>query len=471
MFPMGMARLSIFIRTNHMNVAIEKLPECRARVSAEVPASEVEDTRDFVVEAFMTQAKIPGFRPGKLPRKVVEKKFGSEIEKEVRDRLSRSVLQKAGEEEEIGILGVAKVERDVFENDGAYSFISEVVTTPEFDLEESDYKGIEVTVEKREVDKEMIDDFLERVQRNFAEHVPSEDGVVERGDKAELSFSARQDNGEPLADILEEQAKPLAEGEGLELPVPLEEMPQENDMIPGLTSEILGMKAGESKSFAVSFPEDHFVEGLQGVEATYEVTVGKVLKAELPEVNDELANRIGHGSLDELKDAYQLNAEQEIENSRVRQIENQILEHINKEHEFDLPNELVYNETQAQVNQMVVDAYQRGMGQEDIDKYEEDIVATAGQRAVNNLRTRYLLGRIAEREKLDVSDDELFQHIVMAAQRAGKPPKKYARELRDGPGIEAVRNDLLISKTIAFLRENATITETAESDEDGDSSS
>lgn len=454
-----------------MNVAIEKLPECRARVSAEVPATQVEDTRNFVVDAFMSQAKIPGFRPGKLPKKVVEKKFSTEIEKELRDRLSNSVLRKAVEDEDIGILGIVNIEREVFESDGAYSFISEVVTKPEFDLEESDYKGIEITVEKREVGDEMIDEFLERVQRNFADYEPSEDGAVERGDKAELSFSAKQENGEPLADILGEQAKPLAEGEGLELPVPLEEMPPENDMIPGITSEILGMKAGESKGFTVSFPEDHFVEDLQGIEATYEVTIGQVLKAELPELNDDLAAKIGHASLDELKEAYKINAEQEIENNRVRQIENQILEHINKEHEFDLPNELVYNETQAQVNHMVVDAYQRGMGQEDIDKYEEDIVETAGQRAVNNLRTRYLMERIAEKEELAVSDDELFQHIMMAAQREGKPPKKYARELRDGPGIEAVRNDILISKTIAFLRENATITEMAVSDEDGDSSS
>ncbi|MDF1812867.1 MAG: trigger factor [Verrucomicrobiales bacterium] len=452
-----------------MNVAIEKLPECRARLSAEVPAETVKETRDGVVNAFMSQAKLPGFRPGKLPRKVVEQKFKANIENELKERLMMDVLREAVHNRDLDLLGVANVERDVFEADGTFSYISEVVTKPEVDITEDEYKNIEVEVEVREVTEDMINGWLERIQENFAEY-NDKDGAVEHGDRAMITYTSTKD-GEPLVDSLKEEIAPLAHrDEEFELMIP-KEGDSGHEMIPGLADGIIGMKAGDSGDVEVTFDEEYFIEELRGTTATYSVTVNSVKTPELPAIDDELARKIGGENLEAIKEHYTNEMKAQLEQGRIQQIDNQILEHINKEHEFDLPKEEVFNETQYQVNQMVTNAYQQGMQPDDLDEHEKDIVDSATSRAVSNLRTRYILDVIAEKENIEVSDDELSRQIVMMAQKDRKPLKKFARELRDGPGFDAIRRDIRISKTIDFLRENASVKEVApeEKEENEDS--
>ncbi|MDF1751565.1 MAG: trigger factor [Verrucomicrobiales bacterium] len=440
-----------------MNVAIEKLPECRAKLSAEVPADTVTETRNGVVKAFMSQAKVPGFRPGKLPRKVVENKYSTEIEEELKERLTRTVLREAIENQKLELLGVAAVEREVFENDGTFSYISEVVTKPEVELSEEEYKNIEVEVVKQEVTDDMIDDWLARVQANFAEYKEA-DGEIEHGDRAMIVYTATKD-GEPLAEQLKEEMAPIAHrDEAFELMIPKE---GENgyEMIPGLADAIVGLKAGDSKEVDVTFGDDYFIEELKGISAVYKVDVESVQKPDLPPIDDDLARKVGGENLEAIKEHFTNEMKAQFEQGRIQQIDNQILERLNKEHEFEIPREQVFDETQHFVNQMVTNAYQQGMNPDDVDKHENEIVEDATARAVSNIRTRYMLDVIAEKEKITVSDDELTRQVVYMANQAKKPIKKYARELRDGPGFDGVRRDIMISKTIAFLRENANVTE------------
>ena len=444
-----------------MNLAIEKLPECRAKVSAEFSKESVEKTRDGVVSAFMDQAKLPGFRPGKLPRPVVEKKFKKGIEDELKERLTRQVFSEVTENEKLQILGIAKVERAAFETDGTFSYISEVVTKPEVDLTEDDYKGISVEVEKKEVTDEMVEEFLKRVQLNFAVYEDAdEDKEAEPGDKVVVTFSATTDGGEPLGDTLKEELKPLAErDEEFEVDIPSENQNQNFEMIPGLAEGLVGVKTGETREVDVQFGEKHFVPELVDVSANYSVKICAVKKAVLPEINDALAEKIGLSSLEELRTQFRLETETKHSQERVDAIDQQILVHLNTEHEFDLPKEQIFQETQYQVNSMVSNALQQGLQSEDIDEHEKEILDSAGQRAVTNLRTRYLLEKITEKEGIKVSDEELKQEILVMAQQQKKPPQKLVRELQETQELENIRTNISISKAIAFLRENASVTE------------
>ena len=439
-----------------MNVSIEKLPECRAILTAEVPAGTVTSTRDEVLTLFMAQANLPGFRPGKLPKNVVQKKFGPKIEEEVRERLTRDILRKAIHEDGLELLGISKVNRELFSDDGMFTYESEVVTKPEVELTKEDYMAIPVEVIKNEFDDSQMDSFMSRVQTNFATY-KDVDRPAERGDQIKVEYTSTRD-GEPFIESVDEQRKYLAEtDEPLEFTIPEEPSPYEP--VPGLLQAIVGMKAGEEKEVEVDFGEDYYDESLKNVKAVYKVNLHKVSEAELPEVNDALAQQVGAENLEALQNNFREGHAREAEQQRNNQIEQGILEHLNKEHEFQLPQQAVFNETQYMVNQMVVDATKQGMNPEDLDEHEEKIIETAGARATNNLRTRYLLDEIAKNEGITVSDDELTQQIVYEAQSAGKPIKKFARELRDGVGLDTVRSNMLIGKTIAFLKDNATITE------------
>jgi len=437
-----------------MNLSVERLPECKARLSAEIPSEVVSDMRRKIVSAYASQAKVPGFRPGKVPTHVIEKRFAGPIEDELKDRLARSAYGEAQEKEALNILGIASVEREQFENDGSYMLAVEVVTEPEVEIAE--YKGIPVEISRMEVTDEMVDGYLRnmRKQQASAEKV---DRAAAPGDLVEVDYTATLD-GQPLEEKLEAQAEVLARGQGHQVEAP-EEGEEPREFIPGLASAVEGLSAGESKSFDATFGEDFPVEVVAGQTVSYEITVTSVQERKLPELNDEFARSLGVESVDSLRDAVRQQFQQQQDQYRNQVIDNQILEHLNEEMTFDLPQHIVFNETQRQVNEMVSQGVQEGMTESDIQEQQEDLVKNAETRAKNNVRTMFILEEIAEKEGLGVTEDEVSQRVVMMAHQQQRPVKKLARELRDNNGFDSIRRDILVSKTIEFLRSNATVSE------------
>lgn len=437
-----------------MNISVERLPECKARLSAEIPAETVRSTYKEIVKAYSQQATVPGYRKGKIPAAVVEKRYAGPIEDELKDRLARSAYQEARTKEELVILGIAQVEREQFEGDGSYLLAVEVVTEPEVAI--ADYKEIPVEVQKMEVTDDMIDGYIDNMRKQQA--VPTD---VERaagaGDLVIVNYTGSLD-GESLEDKLEEQAGPLAKGEGHWVDVP-EEGGESREFIPGLSEQVIGMSAGDSKSFDATYADDFPVEAVAGKTVSYEVTATQVKERELPEINDDFAKAIGAESLDALKENVRGQFQQQQEQVRTQMIDNQILAHLNDEMSFDLPQHIVFNETQRQVNQMVSRGYEQGMTENDIEQNQEDLLKNAETQAKNNVKTMFILDEIAQKEGISVSEDEMSQRVMMMAMQQQRPPKKVARELRDRNAYGEIRQDILISKTIQFLRDSAVVTE------------
>tara|TARA_R110000850_G_scaffold49428_1_gene121891 strand:- start:3075 stop:4412 length:1338 start_codon:yes stop_codon:yes gene_type:complete len=437
-----------------MNISVKRLPECKALLSAEIPADLVASTRKLIVAGYSQQAKVSGFRPGKIPLSVIEKRYGNEIEGELKDRLARAAYGEAREKEDLTILGISQVEREQFEADGSYMLAVEVVTEPEVEI--ADYKEIPVEVTKVEVTDEMVDDYLKNMRKQQAVPTDVERAAAE-GDLVVVNYTATLD-GESLADKLEEQAGPLAKGEAHWVDVP-EEGEESREFIPGLSTEVLGMSADETKTFDAEYAEDFPVEAVAGKTVSYELTVTQVKERELPELTDAHAMAMGAESLEDLKGKVREQYAQQQENARNQTIDNQILGHLNDEMTFDLPEHIVFNETQRQVNQMVSRGVEQGMTETDIEQNQEDLLKSAGSQATNNVKTMFILEEIAGKEGITASDEEVSQRVSMMATQQRRPIKKLARELRDNNGFAGIRQDIVISKTIEFLRSNATISE------------
>lgn len=437
-----------------MNITVERLPECKARLSAEIPADEVKQTRDAIVRAYSQQAKVPGFRPGKVPNSVIEKRFSEPIDDELKDRLARSAYAEASDKEDLAIIGIAQVEREQLEADGSYLLAVEVITEP--DVEIADYKGIEVEVQKMDVTDEMIDEYLANTAKRQAMPIDVE-REVGAGDLAVANYSGTLD-GTPLKEMLEEEAGPLANGQDHWIDVP-EEGGEPQEFIPGLSASVIGLKAGEKANFDADFDEEFPIEAIAGKTVSYEVEVTQVKEREVPEIDEDFAKAIGAESLDALKE--NVRGQFEDQQGRMKQqiIDNQILGHLNEEMAFDLPEHIVFNETQRQVNDMVSRGYEQGMSETDIEENQEDLLKNAETQAKNNVKTMFILDEIAEKEGLSVSDDELSQRVYLMAMQQRRPVKKVARELQQQNGFAEIRHDILISKTLDFLRENAVVTE------------
>ena len=440
-----------------MNITIERLPECRARLSAEAPANVVNRIRGMLVKAYSQQAKVPGFRKGKLPDQVTIKKFGPQIEEDLRERLIEAVFQDAHKNHNLTIIGIEKIDRMFFESDGAFSLVAEVVSKPEVELKKEDYMNIPVTLLHLELTEEMVDSALERIQRNMSEFDKIQEGA-QRGDVVSITFEGYLD-GTKLTDILDEESRILAElEEPWEVEIPFSENSSGDHLIPYLPDRLAGIKPEESRTVEIEFG-DHFLEELRDQTAVYEVECFEVFRRKMPELDDELAGKFGLESLDDLRDNIREDLSNQQQAAKEEQIRNQIFSHLNSEHEFEVPSAVVFDQAQRRVNSIYADALERGIDPDEIEEREEEIVDSAQAYAITDVRTRYILSKIADLEGLEISDKELTQRLEMQAFIDRKPFKKVVREIRDGPGLDSFRFEMLLSKTIAFLVEHASVNE------------
>ncbi|MCB1234675.1 MAG: trigger factor [Verrucomicrobiae bacterium] len=443
-----------------MNIAIERLPDCKAVLNAEVPAEIVKETRDLVVGLFSQQAKVPGYRPGKTPRAVVEKRYAKQIDEELKERLFNRVFREAGETRDLEVLGIAKIDREVYNADGTFSMTTEVVTAPEVSL--PDYKGIAVEIPKFAVDDERVAESLERMRSEHAEYVELEGRELAAGDVAVISWEAAtlKDTGPEDGPDEENGGWLLEPREEYWIKLPAADA-EDEPFLPGFAKQLAGLEAGETKDVEVTFDDSEAVfAGLRGKTAVFPVTVKSVREEKLPELTDELASKIAGGkTLEDLRAGIRANLEREADSVRDRLIKNQILTKLGAETAFELPRHMLFNETQRQVNDLVYQGYNRGMDDEAIRESEEQIVQEAQARAASNLKTSFILEKIAEAEKIAVTDGEVSNRVVMMAAQAGRPVKKVARQLRDANGFQRIRRELLVGKVLEFLKSNASVTE------------
>jgi trigger factor len=273
------------------------------------------------------------------------------------------------------------------------------------------------------------------------------------GDIAVVNYKASYD-GKPLNEAVEEDVGALAESDEYWIKV------DKDSFLPGFCEQLEGLEIDGKRDITVTFPDDFPVEDLRGKEGVFAVELTGLKEEVLPELNDEFAATLAPGkTLDEVRELIRENLVQQAEQQRQQIIDNQLLHHVSKEAEFDLPPHIVQNETQRQVNAMVQEIQQQGMSPESLMENQENLIDTASQRAEANVRTNYILQKIAEQEKIEVTNDDLNQEVSMMAYQSGRPPKKVVQEIQKNNGVPEIQNRIMIRKTLELLRANATITE------------
>ncbi|MFT5466973.1 MAG: trigger factor [Verrucomicrobiales bacterium] len=433
-----------------MKFIVERLPDCRASMRVDVPAETVTIERKRIVASFSQQAKIPGFRPGKVPSKVIEKRYGPQIEDELKQTLIRQGCQQGIKKEKIDVLNVTDVKDAEFViEDGSFGFTAQLQTAPEFEV--PNYFEIPVEVPKIEATDHDIDHQLDHLRERLAT-MEEVDKELELGDFAVLDYDGTLD-GKPLAEI-EEKAAQWGKAEGQWLRI------DEAAFLPGFCEQLLGLKKDDTKEFEVVLPEEIPFEDLRGETLSYKVVVKGVSRRVMPEWTDELAGQIEEGAtVETLREmaGKQIAAHQEQE--RVSEMTTQIMEYLDKELEFELPESAVMNETQRQVNDMVTRGHSQGLTEEQIKEQQEDIFKHASMQAQVNVKTGFILDQIAEKEGIEATQDEILGSIAQAAMQAGQTPKKFFKQVQKANQIGSFANQIVTSKTLELLREKATVTE------------
>jgi len=437
-----------------MNIVVEKQPKCVATLRVEIPADKVRGQREEIVRNYASRAKIPGFRPGKAPQAVIEKRFEKDINEELESQLINEAFEQAMKQEELKVLDFGNPQDLVTGPDGGISFVSTLTLAPEVTLPE--YKGITVTVPPVEVPEEDLQNQLQELRERFADFNTVEDRAVAMGDFAVIDYSSTVD-GRPTDEFLGKPAGYLSGREGFWLKL------DEKSFLPGFAAEVAGMNAGESREIKLTLPADFPVEVLRGREIVFAVTLKEIKEQVLPELDDGLAAKLMSGkSMDDLISLIRENMCQEREKRISDMKVNQIVAHISGQVDFELPEDLVTRETQSQVDAMVQRGVQAGVSEEDIAAQQAEIFASAGQQALSNLRSNFILQEIARAENITATDRELVNYLAGLAQQRKVAPKKFIKDMQRAGRLPSIRNSIVIGKTIDFLLEQANVVESAE---------
>ncbi len=437
-----------------MNIVVEKQPKCVATLRVEIPADKVSGERDQIVKGYASKARVPGFRPGKAPRAVVEKRFQKEISEQLNEALITEAYDEALKQESLHVLDFGVPEDVTTHENGTITFVSKLTLAPEVTLPE--YKGVTVNVPTSAVPEEEIEAQLTALQERFADFKDIEGRPAAMGDFAVIDYSSTVE-GKPTEEFLGKPAGYLSAREGFWVRL------DEKAFLPGFAAQLVGMNVDETREITVTLPEDFPMEDLRGKDLVFQTTVKEIKEAILPELDDEMAARLAPGkTMEEIKEIIRQNMAGERERKISDMKVNQIVAHFNAQVDFELPEDLVFQETQSQADAMVKQGVKSGMTEGEIESQQEEIFASAGQQAVSNLRTNFILQEIARIEKITVTDTELINHLAQIAQSRKVAPKKFIKDMQRAGRIQNIRSSMAIGKTIDFLVEHANVVESTE---------
>lgn len=423
-----------------MNVKVEALDQHKVSLNIELPAEAVQKGFKQAVARIANQVRIPGFRKGKANRKILEMHFGKEaIEAEAKDIVINGAINEAMQQEKLIPVTQAEVKEETFsEKDGA-TFTATFVKRPEVEL--GDYKGLEAEHDNPEITDDQVNEELKKAAEQSARLEKAEDGaILAKGDYAVIDFKGFIDG------------KPFEGGEGKTYPLEI----GSQSFIPGFEEQLEGHKAGDDVEVKVTFPETYFVDALKGKEAEFKVHVNDVKRKQLPELNDEFAKSISQfETMDELKASIkqqmQLHAIQQAEEAYHEALVEQAVANA----KVDIPQEMVEQRIDEIVEEVKMNLESREMKLEDylknIGQTEEQFRKNYEKTAAEQVRQGLVLEAIAEKEDLQVTNQDLSMEVYSMAHQFNAEPKDVMKIIKEENRVGMLVDSVLRKKAAAFI--------------------
>ena len=425
-----------------MSLQVEKLEKNMAKLTIEVPASDLEKALQSAYKKQKNKISLPGFRKGKVPRQMIEKMYGAEI---FFDDAANEIIPKAYadayDECELEIVSRPEINIVQIEKGKPFIFTAEVATKPEVNLGE--YKGLEVDKVSTRVTQKEVEAKIEEEAEKNARTVTVEDRAVQDGDEVILDFEGFVD-GEAFEGGKGENY-PLTIGSG--------------SFIPGFEEQLVGAEAEKEVEVKVTFPEDYHAEELKGKEAVFKCTVHEIKAKELPEIDDEFAAEVSEfDTLDEYKADVKAKIKEQKATDGKRKQEDQAVEQAVKNASYEIPDAMV----DTQISQMANDFAQRiqsqGLTMEQYYQFtgmtEEKMNEEFKPQAVKRIETRLVLEAIAKAENIEISDEKLDEEIAKMAE-AYKMEADKLKEFMGDAEKKQMKEDMAVQEAVTFLVENA----------------
>ncbi|MFO8026031.1 MAG: trigger factor [Opitutales bacterium] len=430
-----------------MKTDVKDINETRKAISVSVSSEEIAEQENQLIKDFQRQAKLPGFRPGKAPEKMVRARFGKDIQQELKQRVLSKAHQEGVGGADFEVFNIVDLEEGEITSGAEASITFTVDVVPEFELPA--YEGISVTNEPTEASAEEIDKMLTQILNQRAEYNVAEK-AAEKGDYVRCSYEGK------IGDELVADLVPDAPMYGTQKVTWEEAGAEDAPGVRAVVDGLVGMSAGDEKEVTMEFPEDFKPEALAGKTATYSVKAEEVREKVLPELDEELLKSLGVEDEEDLRQKIAENIENQKKQQNANAERQQVTEALLKAVDFPVPESGVQSETEEVLRDFMQRNMQQGVSPEELEKHKEQLHDGASKAAHDRLKSRLILGKIAEKEKVKAEQDDFSRMIMMQAQQSGEKPEKLVKEIqKDQSRINRMRSEIILGKTMDLLLEKA----------------
>jgi len=432
-----------------MKTELIEISPTRKQIDVVIEPEAVRAVYDRISDKYAKGANVPGFRPGHAPRGVVRTRFKDQIRTELLRELLPDAVQKAVEEHKLAPLGEPELN---LENTGGLSELGEkpisfsvnVEVLPDIKL--GDYKGLEVARRTRPVKDEDLDRVIESLRENSATLEPVEDRGAQPGDTVTANFHGKFLNQPDAEPIKVEDVDVVLGGPGV---------------VSEITDNLTGAKPDDEKVFTVDYPADFSSKGLAGKQVEYTIKVSAVRIKELPELDDEWAQSLGEEieSLGDLRAKVRSDLESQTKNEADNKVRADLVRQIVEAHQLELPERLVEHQTEVRLESVVRDMIGQGIDPRNKELNWDKARDSLKEQASYDLRGSLLLERIADEEKIEVSEQEIDDEINAIAEASRQSPEQVRGILTKQGGERSIAGRLRNRKALEFLVANAKITD------------
>ena len=425
--------------------------DTKKNLVVEIPSTVVDAEIDKVSRDYSRAARIPGFRPGKVPPKVVRQRFRDQILHDVAHGLIPRAVDEALRERGVEPVDTPDIRDVVVEEGQPLKFTATFETVPPIDP--GDYSGVTLRQKSVSIDDAAVEQALEQLRERAARYEPVEDRGIDMGDSALMDLVRRAAVSRPPGDETDQEPEEQTDRhENITVDIGGKANP------PGFDRELMGLGAGDSKTFDVQYPDDYSIAELAGTTVSYEVTIKAVRKRVVPDLDDEFAKDMGEfESLDALRTRVRADLEHEATHEAEREMRADLLRQLASRVQFEVPASLVDREVDRRVEEFVrrlieqqIDPMRTNINWEEFRERQKDAASEA-------VKSALVLDEVARRERLTASEGEVEAEVQRYAERTGRSAAAVRAGLEKEGGLGRLHSGLRLEKTVNFLLSKATI--------------
>lgn len=410
---------------------------CQREISVEIPEAVVLEQEKKIVANYQKHAKIPGFRAGKTPATIVKQRFNDDIKKDVIEALIPRYFREETKKQNFAPVSQPQITNLEWNAGEPLRFSASFEVMPTFEV--TGYKDIKVEVEKPTVTDEDVENTVKNIQEQKAKFTDVEgDAAIQDGDYAVVSFkgTSEKEGSEPI------EMKEVLVGIG------------HKDTVKEFTENLLGAKPGDQKSFDVVYAEDFSEKRLAGQKIHYEVEIKGIQQKDLPELNDEFASSLAPDlkTMEELRTRIREQMLHEKTHQAEHSAKDKIVDELIKRYEFPVPVSLVEHQIDQRLERGFQALAQQGLDPRQFQNMDMTRLRTAQRDgAVREVKTTMLLEKVAELEKIEISDEDLNKEVEAIANQMQQPVDGIRARLEQSGGLENIRFRMRQDKTLAAL--------------------